>query len=436
MNKTDWIADLGMIWKQTAAVFPYFDRISFDWDQVYREYLQKVMDTEGERELHLLLAEFVNRLGDGHTDYTPPAELLRQTGHLPFELGYTDGAYYIGGIEKGGEEHLLASVVGLNGIPFTEYLQMMFRYVYHVENYIGPLQWRRYLPLLLKREGNELTTSAGRWSFDLAAEKPELVTAPQPRAACKFEDITRKNLVLRLYSGKILYIRMDSCMYANAHQEVEKALTELRPKGVILDIRQNVGGMTLYGAQVAEKLISGQFSACRKRTRQMRGLDIACASQYLSMSDEEIEESIATGLGDREEVERCRRVARGTLYENYENTYGSKGAKAIFTGPCVLLISRRTVSAAEDLTAMFQSAGRSRLIGTPTYGSTGTPLLQRLSRGGMLRVCSVGYRLLDGREFIGRGIQPDVVMDNTLEDLRKGKDRVLDYAISCLSDQI
>ena len=57
---------------------------------------------------------------------------------------------------------------------------------------------------------------------------------------------------------------------------------------------------------------------------------------------------------------------------------------------------------------MFKSNNRAVLIGEPTCGTTGTPLLLRLSMGGMARICSVRYALLDGTEFIGRGIAPHV----------------------------
>lgn len=72
MNTIDRIADLSQIWKQAAQVFPYFDQNPIGWDQAYADYLPKVMAAQSERTYHLLLAEFMNLLGDGHTDYQPP----------------------------------------------------------------------------------------------------------------------------------------------------------------------------------------------------------------------------------------------------------------------------------------------------------------------------------------------------------------------------
>lgn len=58
---------------------------------------------------------------------------------------------------------------------------------------------------------------------------------------------------------------------------------------------------------------------------------------------------------------------------------------------------------------MFKSNHRGTLIGQATYGSTGTPYMIPLRCGGRAQVVSVGYRLLDGTEFIGKGIMPGIV---------------------------
>ena len=61
MTITDKIMDLSTLWKQAAVVFPYFDQRKIDWDETYRIYLEKVMQTKTDREYYLLLAEFFRR---------------------------------------------------------------------------------------------------------------------------------------------------------------------------------------------------------------------------------------------------------------------------------------------------------------------------------------------------------------------------------------
>ena len=124
-----------------------------------------------------------------------------------------------------------------------------------------------------------------------------------------------------------------------------------------------------------------------------------------------------------------------THYDKYVDTYGSEDHTALFSGPCVILTSRHTVSAAEDFIAMFRTNQRATIIGTATCGTTGTPLMQKLSCGGWMRICSVGYRLMDGTEFIGCGINPDILCEVSVDDFVNGYDYVLSKGLEYMRKQ-
>ena len=134
-------------------------------------------------------------------------------------------------------------------------------------------------------------------------------------------------------------------------------------------------------------------------------------------------------LGVDEGDKRCLDTLKGRNFENYTDRFGEIGQKAVYSGPLTLLVGPNTVSAAEDFTAMFRSNRRAWLLGMPTRGTTGTPLLERLPGGGSIRVVSVGYRLLDGTEFIGRGIQPDEWSQPDPAEWFAGKDKALQLAL-------
>ena len=142
------------------------------------------------------------------------------------------------------------------------------------------------------------------------------------------------------------------------------------------------------------------------------------------MTSEELEE-----LGANEGDKRCLDTLKGRNFENYTDRFGEIGQKAVYSGPLTLLVGPNTVSAAEDFTAMFHSNRRAWLLGMPTRGTTGTPLMERLPGGGSIRVVSVGYRLLDGTEFIGRGIQPDEWSQPDPAEWFAGKDKALQLAL-------
>ena len=177
---------------------------------------------------------------------------------------------------------------------------------------------------------------------------------------------------------------------------------------VRLDIRDNIGGNTFYAAKVAQLFISGVFHGCQKWTQIRRANDAASASQLMRDSEERIQKYLRDGLLKEEDLIEARKEMNRTQYETYTDTHGSEDNVALYDGPLQLLISRKTISAAEDFAAMFRSNRRAVLIGESTFGSTGSPYLIPLRCGGRAQVVSVGYRLLDGTEFIGCGIRPDV----------------------------
>ena len=98
----------------------------------------------------------------------------------------------------------------------------------------------------------------------------------------------------------------------------------------------------------------------------------------------------------------------------------------------MLLVNSSTFSAAEDFTVLFRNAGRGKIIGTPTGGSTGNPISIDLGWGYSGRICTRHERLADGTEFIGIGIQPDIVVEET-ESVITGKDNVIEEALKLLN---
>lgn len=436
MNLTDRIADLSMLWKQASLIFPYFDRLSIDWDQMYREYLPKVVSAKTDREFHLLLAEFLNLLGDGHTDYTFPKALQEETGYLPITLRFVRDTYCIDAVIPEYQAFTCAQVTSINGIPFSDFVREVSRYSYHAGNYVSRYRLHQILPFLLKPNGNIAETMQGSFSFDLLPSKPENLAPPILKLPNPYRQIGAGKLDIRLYDGGILYIRLDDFLYDKAADEVRSAITQTPGiTGLLLDIRENVGGMTMNGAKIAELLIPGKFHGCQKRTRSMTGIALSSASQLLAWSEETIEKHIAAGHTTREEITESKSLITNTHYDRYVDTYGTENHTALCSGPCVILTSRHTVSAAEDFAAMFRTNQRAVIVGTETCGTTGTPLIQKLSCGGRMRICSVGYRLLDGTEFIGCGIRPDVFCEASADDFRRGYDSVLDAGLSILKSR-
>ena len=46
MRQADMFFDLSALWAAVREVFPYFDRLAFDWDAQYRDYLEKLLQSK------------------------------------------------------------------------------------------------------------------------------------------------------------------------------------------------------------------------------------------------------------------------------------------------------------------------------------------------------------------------------------------------------
>jgi C-terminal processing protease CtpA/Prc len=73
------------------------------------------------------------------------------------------------------------------------------------------------------------------------------------------------------------------------------------------------------------------------------------------------------------------------------------------------------------------------LIGEPSNGSTGQPVLFDLPGGGWGRVCAKRDTYPDGRDFVGIGVQPDVLVEPSLQDVLSDNDVILQRALSHLT---
>ena len=97
-----------------------------------------------------------------------------------------------------------------------------------------------------------------------------------------------------------------------------------------------------------------------------------------------------------------------------------------------LLIGPQTFSAAEDFSVAFDAMHRGPLIGRATGGSTGAPLYFPLPGGGSARVCAKHDTYPGGKEFVGVGIQPSVVVEPSVHDIQNGMDATLQKALTLL----
>ena len=173
--------------------------------------------------------------------------------------------------------------------------------------------------------------------------------------------------------------------------QVKEALEELSDRnveGLVLDLRNNSGGLVSAGLAVADVFLDQEPIV---ETRNRDG----------------IADPIQAGPG------------------------------LLYSGPMVTLVNSGTASASEILAGALQDDGRSLLLGDNTFGKGLIQTLTNLSDGSGLAVTVAGYVTPSGQDIQGQGIQPDRILDQP-EPLNPGGegDRWLNDAERVLQSQI
>ncbi len=181
-------------------------------------------------------------------------------------------------------------------------------------------------------------------------------------------------------------------------------------------------------------------------------------SRFSSKAGERLRETIQTALGEE--------PARGLIFDMRGNPGGllseavnvsslflpddevvlierySDGTEDIFRAdgkpiltddlPVVVLVNEGTASASEIVSGALQDVGRAVLVGTTTFGKGSVQLPHHLSDGSLMRVTIARWYTPKNRTIDGTGLEPDIVVEITNEEIEADQDPQLDRALQLL----
>lgn len=124
------------------------------------------------------------------------------------------------------------------------------------------------------------------------------------------------------------------------------------------------------------------------------------------------------------------------VYEKYrdgsEKSYNARGGNGAAGLPLVILVNNGTASDAEILAGALKDYKRGVLIGEPTYGKGSVQSIRQLSDGAALHITIATWFTPKHTQIEGAGLQPDIAVPLTDEDIQKAIDPQLDRAIDYL----
>jgi carboxyl-terminal processing protease len=313
-------------------------------------------------------------LGDQHTSYMDPFE------YKDFTSTYIEGEYEgIGAWVSTDKEYLTITnpmpgspaekaglqpgdqIIAIDGNDMTGIDPELVR-----RKVLGPKDSKVVLTIL--REGTDK-------SFDVEIT----------RASIQVPSVTSQML-----DGNVAYVQIYT-FGDKTTSELRKALQDLiaqKPVGLILDLRNNGGGL-------------------------------------LQTAIEVVSEFIGNGVVMYEEYGDGRRIT-------YDALPGGLGTEV----PMVVLVNKWTASASEIVAGAIQDYGRGLLVGEKTFGKgsvqSSTPLT---NDQGAVRVTIARWLTPEERQIHQKGLTPDVEVALTDDDIKADKDPQLDKAVELLTQK-
>lgn len=399
------IAGLTQFWSEARAHFVYFDHVpGLDWNRVYLDYLPKVMATETTHDYYRVMMQLAPLLKDGHTNIYPPEELAgRFFTRPPVRTALVEDRVLVLRVDSPSLANKVRpgdEVVAVDGVAVRRYAEeRVAPFVSSSTPQDRSVRMYRY----------QLLAGDARTPVALTLRDAGGRTREVQVARSGYQDIVQHDQFdFRMLPGGVAYFALDHFENDAGVKAFEAALPRImEAKALIIDVRENGGGSTSHGHKVLSYLSQG---------------DIAATPQYVRADNPYMR---AQGL---------RAIAWMPAQRFGAPAAVRKGAHT-FAGKVVVLTGPRTFSAAEDFVLAFNALKRGTTIGESTGGSTGQPLSLTLPGGGSARICIKRDLTPDGRDFVGKGIVPDLPVAPTVETVRAGRDSVLEHALARLREE-
>ena len=357
----------------------YYDPDKFDeiqWKKIRQKTLQKQIDNS--EQAYAAIEEMLKPLDDPYTRVLRPKDYaLLKSSNLGSEINGV--GLQLGTDDESGKIVIIST---LAGSPAEDAGILS-------GNFIESVNGESSLKLGLANTASKLRGEKGT---------KVLVTISDKDGESKEIDLERRSVDLRPVRTKRLRDETHTIGYLRITQfsesvpkKIEEALQELNEKeveGIILDLRNNSGGLVSSGIAVADCFLNKKLVV---ETKNREGIKDSIISEE----------------------------------------------KTIFNGPMVTLVNSGTASASEILSGALQDNGRSALIGKQTYGKGLIQSLKSLTDDSGIAITVASYLTPKGNNIQGRGIIPDKILDfNEAKDFGSSEDKWVKNAEIYLSSLI
>lgn len=443
LSDTEKLYGLSTFWSEAKYNFAYFDKAKVNWDSAYQAFIPQVLATKDDFAYYRTLERFCALLKDGHTNVNGPWSIYKFSTYVPLRLVVVDQKPYVSQVLKGLSDNVPvgAELLTVDAMPVRQYLdQRVFPYISASAEHE---KWNRAMfgiwaatsdtttvyPMTFRTPDGQIITFQSRL-FSQRERDGSAWLGGDGRPVSK-----RQLSALTMLPGNIARVELNSFSDEKIIAEFKAMLPQLRTAtGVIIDLRQNGGGSTDIGTAILnyfteQKTLTGSAWRTREHRAAYKAWGMFTLKQPIDSAQ----------YRNSSEYRRTVQTAQGDFWfkGNTNQSWNSLKEPKLLV-PTVVVAGHGTASAAEDFLIYVKQLTDRKIpiIGEPSMGTTGQPLLFTLPGGGSARICTKRDTYADGTDFVGIGVLPDITVKPTVADLVRGRDAVLERATTYLQEQI
>jgi tricorn protease len=376
--REEWAQIFDEVWRRFRDFFYVENMHGYDWEGLRERYRPWLAHVAHRSDLNYLISEMISELNVSHAyisggDWEIPERPPVALPGARFTVDEAANRYRIARVFRGHNEEPKyrspLAAIGLDVEAGDYLLAIDGEPLDGDDNVYERLRFKADRPVTLTVNDRPTTEGAREVTYDPLGSEDDLIYLDMVLA--------NRAKVAEMSGGRVGYLHVPDMGSDGIYEFIKWFYPQIRKDGLVVDVRGNGGG------NVSQMLIE----------RLRRDL-------------------LAVGFARTNEA---------------ATTYPA----TVFHGHLVALLNETSASDGDIFPAMFKKAGLGPLVGKRSWGGViGITNRGPLVDGGSVNVPEFGFASPEGEWIIeGRGVNPDIVVENDPRSLLEGRDPQLERAV-------